>query len=340
MKLLKLLTFVLIISSSIAKATPTAEGLFRNVSNKEIGGNLIVITAQVSPMKMPIRENVLVQAPVPTAEGMNESPLYYKWLVSLEREKIIDVIQVTYSNAKMKEDSIISSRYLPDLKKIVAADSSLERSIFYGLLSVLSLNDSSIIGSVLTQYAQGYVSNKELMSREKLNLYYSYKNYLEKRQNDETLGSPLEPEDSDKADSVKETMAAPMYRDAGNVKLVRLDGELFWRVDLKNLQALFTNEGHRLKQIDYQSPLGDLQVIADEYVLFNGSHELPKTMIYKDMSQKNWKVQFTGLSHITNRNTPFTKRAQEYADAAKEANKKRKESTVPLTQPEMPKFIF
>lgn len=313
---------VLVIALGLSQATlamPTAEGLFRNVSNKEPTGNLIVVTAQVEPLEMPLKENSLITAPAtgPATEAVIQKPAYYKWLISLEREKHIDVIQVTYNHADLKENHVKSTRYLPDLKKIVSADSSLERSMFYGILSMFVLNESEIIGGLMNKYAQGYVSNKELMSREKLNLYYRYKDYLEKRQANETLVSPLEPEDAEKVQVVKETMAAPMYRDAGNVKLIRSEGELVWKVDLKSVAAFFSNEGHRLKRLEYQSPLGDLKMMADDYVLFNGTHELPKTVIIKDMAQKSWKVRFTGLSHLNNRSTPFTKRAQEYAEHAK-----------------------
>lgn len=334
-------SLVLVIAFFIGQsafAMPTAEGLFRNVSNKEPTGNLIVVTAQVEPMEMPLKENSLISAPLTTEEQVPLMPAYYKWLISLERENHIDVIQVTYNNGDLKDNHVKSTRYLPDLKKIVGSDSSLERSLFYGLLSMFVLNESEIIGGIMSKYAQGYASNKELMSREKLNLYYRYKDYLEKRQDNEALVSPLEPEDVEKVQVVKETMAAPMYRDAGNVKLTRADGELVWKVDLKSVMAYFSNEGHRLKRLEYQSPLGDLKLMADDYVLFNGTHELPKTVIIKDMAQKSWKVRFTGLSHLNNRSTPFTKRAQEYAEHAKKSAPK-----APV-QPEVmqvaPPFIF
>lgn len=313
----KLVLIFLMISNQSLCAMPTVEGLFRNVSNKEPTGNLIVVTAQVEPLELPLKENSLITAPMVSSTQDNLKPAYYKWLISLEREGYIDMIQVSYSGADLKEGQVKSTRYLPGLRKVVASDSSLERSLFYGLLSMFVLNESAMIGGILSKYAQGYVSNKDLMSREKLNLYYRYKDYLEKRQVNDTLTSPLEPEDTEKAQVVKETMAAPMYRDVGNVKLMRADGELVWKVDLKSMMAYFSNEGHRLKRLEYQSPLGDLKLIADDYVLFNGTHELPKTVIIKDMAQKSWKLRFTGLSHLNNRSTPFTKRAQEYAEHAK-----------------------
>lgn len=315
------LIYIALMSTS-TYAIPTIEGLFRNVSNKEVSGNLLVVTAQIEIFEQPLSENKLIVAPLVTStEGQEENnisqPRYVKWLISLERENLIDVIQVSYKDATMKTVAPEGTRYFPDFKKMVLADNSLERSLFYSLLTVLTLNESEFMGAFMSKYAQGYVTNKELMSREKINLYYRYKEYLEKRQDDESLRSPLDPEETEKAQQVKELIDSPMYRDAGNVRLVKSNGQLAWRADLKNMQAYFSNEIHRLKQIDYQSPLGDLKLVLDDYVLFNGAHELPKNLIFKDMAQKTWRVRFTGLSHLSSRNKAFSTRAQEYADAAK-----------------------
>lgn len=339
----KLAFTLLFIASSNALAIPTVEGLFRNVNNKEPSGNLIVVTAMVSQMPSAAAATGLLQpSDIETGQEIKK-PAYYKWLVSLEKEQTIDVIQVSYDDQSLKEEYVKTSRYFPDLRKVVENDSSLERGVFYGLMSVLVLNDSSVLKNILNKYAQGFVSNKELMSKEKIHLYQRYKSYLEQRQNDEALTSPLEPEDQEKQLAVKEVLAAPMYKDAGNVSLNREGGELYWKVDLKSITALFGNEDHRLKKIEYQSPLGDIRVIADEYVLFNGSHELPKTMIYKDMAGVNWRVQFTGLSHLNTRSTPFTKRAQDYAEAAKSFRKRQSAQVSDLEnkiEQVQPSFIF
>lgn len=334
-----LMTFII---STNASAVPTVEGLFRNVNNKEPSGNLIVVTAMVSKMEI-VPTVGMIDETVAESTQVQKKPAFYKWLISLEKENSIDIIQVSYDDQSLKEDTVTASKYFPDLKKIIENDSSLERGMFYGLMSVLVLNDASVLKNILNKYSQGFVSNKELMSKEKISLYQRYKAYLEQRQNDEALVSPLEPEDQEKQTYVKETLSAPMYKDAGNVSLSREASELYWKVDLKSITALFGNEDHRLRRVEYQSPLGDLRVIADEYVLFNGSHELPKTVIYKDMAGVNWRVQFTGLSHLNTRSTPFTKRAQDYADAAKAFRKKQNAKPVDQTvkvEQVQPTFIF
>tara|TARA_R110000868_G_scaffold100128_5_gene275410 strand:- start:7698 stop:8726 length:1029 start_codon:yes stop_codon:yes gene_type:complete len=325
-------------------ATPTAEGLFRNVSNKEPTGNLIVVTAMVEEMEesTPVVEPIaqqgpLTEGPMPMAK---KKPIYYKWLLSLEKESNVDIIQVSYRSSQLKEEQIIQTKYFPDITKIVSNDNSLERSMYYSLMNMLVLNESKMFKALLVKYAQGFQSNKELMMKEKVALYRKYKEYLEKRQEDETLVSPLEPTDPDQISAVKEIMAAPMYKDAGNVELVRIDNELAWKVDLKSLNAIFSNEDHRLRKIEYQSPLGDLRVIADEYVLFNGAHELPKTMIFRDMSNKSWRIRFLGLSHLNTHSTPFTKRAQDYTDAAKKAREARKGTNLAQDEYLNPPFIF
>ncbi|MBH47981.1 MAG: hypothetical protein CME71_07390 [Halobacteriovorax sp.] len=325
-------------------ATPTAEGLFRNVSNKEPTGNLIVVTAMVEEME----ESAPAAESTPNTASLNEAlmpptkkkPIYYKWLLSLEREGSVDMIQVSYRNSQLKEEQIVQTKYFPDIAKVVSNDNSLERSMYYSLMNMLVVNESKMFKALLVKYAQGFQSNKELMTKEKVALYRKYKEYLEKRQEDETLISPLEPTDPDQLSAVKEIMAAPMYKDAGNVELVRIDNELAWKVDLKSLNAIFSNEDHRLRKIEYQSPLGDLRVITDEYVLFNGAHELPKTMIFKDMSNKSWRVRFLGLSHLNTHSTPFTKRAQDYTDAAKKAREMRKSSAQGQEDYLNPPFIF
>src|SRR5690606_10198808 len=88
-------------------AAPTAEGLFRNVSNKETTGNLIVVTAQIEEFAAPIKENSLIQTTqsIPEQEVQPDGPVYVKWLISIERERIVDVIQVLYNDPQMKKVS-------------------------------------------------------------------------------------------------------------------------------------------------------------------------------------------------------------------------------------------
>jgi hypothetical protein len=332
--MMKILVLFLILVSFKSFAMPTAEGLFRNANNKDLAGNLIVITAMAERIEGKRDDS---------SELENEKiqiPVYYKWLLSLEREKIIDLIQVSYNDAQMKEQQVVATRYLPELSKVVALDNSLERSLFYGLLGVFTLNSSRLITPVFTKHAQGFVSNQELMSRDKVHLYKQYKNYLENRQQvDEEANSPLKPEDPEKAKIVEEILTSPMYRDAENVKLERINGKLMWVVDFKNLTAKFSNEDHRLRRLEYQSPMGDIDIRTDEFILFNGSHELPKTMIYKDLAGKRWRLRFLGLSHLNNRNTPFTKRAEQYMNLAKE-NAKKIEMLAPNITTLTPPFIF
>lgn len=315
MKAIGVFTLLGLFSSQL-HSMPTAEGLFRNSNNKELTGNLIVVTAMVEPI---IAQAEIAATQVEEAAIVQPKPSYYKWLMSLERENHIDLIQVTYNNSQLKENQVVFSRYLPDVKRVVADDNSLERSLFYGLLGTLVLNDSQLLAPTLSKYSQGFVANKELMSRDKVELYRQYKDYLEKKQKEDNVeaNSPLKPENPELAKLVQETLAAPMYRNAENVKLIRVNNNLMWEVDLKNIVAYFSNEDHRLSRLDYQSPLGDLSLKVDDYVLFDGAHELPKTLIINDMSGKSWRVKFLGLSHINNRNTAFTKRAQDYATAAK-----------------------
>tara|TARA_R110000868_G_scaffold100129_7_gene275479 strand:- start:4130 stop:5155 length:1026 start_codon:yes stop_codon:yes gene_type:complete len=338
-----LIFLLMIFTSTLAQATPTAEGLFRNVSNKEPTGNLIVVTAMIEemsaldaqPKPAPLTEEAALLQPIV------KKPIYYKWLMSLERENSVDLIQVSYTNSQLKEDQIQHVKYFPEITKVISNDNSLERSMYYSLMNMLVLNESKTFKSVLGKYAQGFLSNKDLMAKEKISLYKKYKEYLEKRQSDESLISPLDPVDPEQAAQVKEIMAAPMYKDAGNVELVRVDNELAWKVDLKSLYAIFSNEDHRLRKIEYQSPLGDLRVIADEYVLFDGAHELPKTIIFKDMSGKSWRIRYLGLSHLNTHSTPFTKRAQDYTEAAKKAKEARRtENSVQKIEYLSPPFIF
>lgn len=55
-----------------------------------------------------------------------------------------------------------------------------------------------------------------------------------------------------------------------------------WKVDWKSAQGYFSNEERQFREMDYSTSDSQIKLEANNYLLFNGTNELPKFMNLKD----------------------------------------------------------
>jgi len=310
----RLILALLILSISASEAKPTLEGLFRNSNSPELDGNLVVI-------KMMLEEVATANSDVSLSTEEQDlktpmEPRFYKFIFSTEIEKKTQLLQVEYKNNLMKRNDIKKSLYFKNLSEKIKEDVYTERSLFYSLLMMFGLNNSEGMKNILQKYGTNFVDNKNLMNEEKIKLINSYKTYLTAIKEDKTLKeeliSPLKPEDIEEKEKVDTLLKAPMYKDSENITLSKEGQKFFWKMNLENVKASFSNEEHRLLRFELDSAEGNILGNFGDYILFDGRHELPKIIVLRDKANRQFKIRFLSFKSFVNKGKNLLERAVDY----------------------------
>ncbi|MCF8058053.1 MAG: hypothetical protein K9K67_02060 [Bacteriovoracaceae bacterium] len=325
----KLILIIIFTITNISASVPTVEGLFRNGNNADVLTNLIMIKMMVendvSEMLM-AKESSKVSAELEkqALEEKTKKPLYVKFLLSAEPEDRVQLIQITYTDGKMDDNQVADVRYFSNLKeKILKSPSNL--ALFYSVLSSLALNRSNEMSEFLKRNSKVYKDNRELIDPEKRALYDKYKRYLSVVKEDsslkDTMDNPFRPEDPEVLKVVNAIKNRPFMMKDQNVSLVKTQNGFFWTVKLDVMEAVFSNKDYRLEKLKYGPFEKTLIFNFDDYILFDGTHELPKNI--KISSEENTvKLRMLSLSHLTLKNKSMALRYGEYRDALKDNVKK------------------
>lgn len=297
MKLLAFL-FFFIFSTKIIAAVPTEEGLLKNLNNAGIPGNLITIKAMVQG---------------PEVDGAKTD--YYRFQISLENPAVVSLLQVAYSNGQMLNSQMKDVKFIPDMVTAIKRDKSVERGLFYAALMMLSTNKSNGMEAFLEKNGVQIVRNKNILNEEKMKLLRAYRTYLANNKGKGDANSPLNPADPQNKAKVLELFRANTFERAKNIELTKIENEFVWKVDWKSTQGYFTNEDRRLRRLDYTNADVNVRMDTSEYILFNGTNELPKFIFIKDAKGQTSKMQILGLDTKTNREKKLAERYDELKKA-------------------------
>lgn len=328
MNKLLILSLLFITTLSVRASIPTTEGLFRNANNADIQANLVVLK-MIFTLKP---SNQVLSAPiadVPEEKAeetatVEEKKYYVKFLLSEDSDKRVQVIQAIYLDSKMDDSSLVDVRYYSNLKNKIKSSDRIQ-GVFYATLSSLALNRSEEIDALLKLTSKNYKSNKDLIDAEKMALYEKYKRYLTLAKEDETLketmDNPMKPNDDEGKELVRIIKSRSFMNKDPFISLVKDQNGFFWKAENDVLTAIFENKTMRLEKLDFGEVNKNIKLSFDEYILFDGSHELPKT-IKVDSPEAFVEIRTSSLTHLMLRNKPMPKRYAEYKDALKESNKK------------------
>lgn len=273
-----LLTLALMAFSMAAHASvPTEEGLLKNLNNAEIPGQYITVKMMVQSL---------------TETDKSE---YVKLQISLDNPNAVSVLQTIYSNGQMMNSQIKSVKYIPDLLAQIKREKAPEKSMFYGILMMLTTNRSQGVEAFLEKNGVSVVKNKAILNEEKIKLLRAYRSHLVNNKGRGDAGSPLNPEDPKAKEKVLDVFRSNTFKRAQNIELVKKDNEFMWKVDWKSAQGYFSNEERQFRAMDYNTSDTQVKLEANNYLLFNGTNELPKFMNVKDSAGQLYKIQTLGM---------------------------------------------
>lgn len=326
-----LLCFVMITDQALS--WPTVEGFFRNGNNPQITGNYVQVTLKIER----VYEQNILKIYANDKSSMQEDteieeekflPIYLKLIFSNEGKDQVELLQVVYGNSKMKEKSILKVDYFPNLLLFGKEDKYLERSLFYGMMAMFTLNDSKLISKFLDQNGIGFEYNKNIMNQDLLNLYQRQKDYLiaitDDKELKETLESPLWPSDNIKRLKVKNLLKQSMYKKSDLIEKIKKGLKFFWKINLETITAFFTNELHRLEELNVNSGPLTIKVNCGNYMLFDGIHELPKTTMLKDTKNRVFQITLWTLKNFNKRSNWSYQQSKKYQKILEKQKKVKK----------------
>ncbi len=283
-------------------AVPTEEGLLKNLNNADIPGNLITIKAMLQ-----------AGATVGNVAGAVEAPKidYYKFVISLENPSAISLLQIAYSNGQMLNSQIKDVKYIPDLVAAIRKEKSPEKGLFNAIFMMLTTNRSQGMEAFLEKSGIQVVKNKNILNEEKMKLLKAYRNYLATNKGKGEANSPLNPTDPQNKAKIIELFRANTFQRSKNIELVKIENEFFWRADWKSGLGYFSNEERRLRKFEYNLADTQIRIEASDYILFNGTNELPKAINLKDSKGILSKMQVLGLDIKANREKKLYERYEE-----------------------------
>lgn len=273
--------------SSLWASVPTTEGLFRNNNNSDVQASLVMVTLQVekepskNALEQPVEESPIAEKEVlaPGTSGKETKVVNVKYLFSVNDREDVESVRIIYRPGKMDDENIISVQYYKNLAEGVVNNPEM-KGLVLGLLSSLALNRSQEMSSFLKKVSKNYKSNEELIDPEKRDLYSKYKKYLKLIKEDESLKdsleNPMEPQDAEIKKTVEIIKERPFLQKDPYVTLEKKNTHFLWKVNLDVLDAVFDGKTQRLMKVDLKKPNEKLTVSLDDYILFNGTNELPK----------------------------------------------------------------
>lgn len=298
---------------------PTPEGLFRNVANKTrvLPGVVVSFDIEESEEEDSFETDSDIED-----RKMRTVKLY----LTEESENNFKLVQVDYERLKSDPSSVLNYAERNNIfYQLRNKEPNSFKNFFQSLMMSLLLNDSKSISSFLRKRFPDYESNKILMNREKVSLYNEYINYLKKIKDNkllkESLESPMTPEDTEKKASVGEIQKQAFFKKSNSVKLVKEGNSFFWDLSLNGLAARFSNEEKRILSLNASFEGEEVQMFFNNFILFNGSHELPKDWFIKRSGKKMVKLTFTSLRHFTPNKKLLRKKFSKIRKEIKDGNR-------------------
>ncbi len=262
---------------SIVKASvPTEEGLLKNLNNSDLPGDYITVKMMIHSLTEPDKQDFI------RLQLLNEN------------NGSMSLLQTVFSNGQMLNSQIKSVKYIPDLLMQIRKEKSLEKSMLYGILMMLVSNKTTGVEVFLEKNGVIVTKSKTMLNEEKMRLLRSYRSHLVNNKGKGDAGSPLNPDEPGAKNRALDLFRSNTFTSAKNIELVKKENEFMWKVDWKFAQGYFSNEERQFRALDYTNSETQIKVEASQYLLFNGTNELPKFLNLKDSTGQLFVIQTLG----------------------------------------------
>lgn len=326
MKICIKISLLVLVTLSSSAAIPTMEGLFRNGINPDIVQDLAVLVVKMKNIKVN-------QVEVENEEEKLalDNSKYYKILYNNTAQGPQDVIVATYKNANLEDSELEAVKSYRNEKEMITSSPLLHKRLTMAILNMFALNSSNGISGVLKELDSEFMTNKEMVNKDKKELLEKYRRFLlAKKDYDQKIKdmkknganinemekisaplSPMQPESAEEKTELNQIMSNSLYVPNKMIKLVKDGSEFFWVLQTQKISARFKNDTHMLKVLKIASESGEYVVLPHEYATYQGEYLLPKKIeIKSEFVLSELEIQNYYLLNSKNKN--FSDRIDEY----------------------------
>jgi hypothetical protein len=197
----------------------------------------------------------------------------------------------------------------------------IERDLFYATLLSLSVNSSTVFTGILANNDPSFKTNSDVVNNEKMRLLKKYKNYLQAVKNDPAIEkyspSPLKPEGEEEKTKVNKILNSPVYLENTAIKLKKNDRNIVINLDMEYFNFNFANETHQFLDYTYKMDGKVLKMKFQPYVLYNGTHLLPRSIVYQVAQNGFYLIKFMKLRHFNVTKNFYQKKVKEIREMEK-----------------------
>lgn len=319
--------FILIYSTTLFCSVPTGESLFKNVSNANVSSSTVAVAFTIKEIaESEITDQAKLQE---VAKNSSSEGAVYKIFFNIDKDEKISLVQTGQMGSAETSELFYAKNILSQLS---LDKTEVDKKIFYSSLLTLVLNRADGFNNFLKRHTTGHMRNGELVNAPKRRLIDSYKRYLYSIKDDpslkNSLKSPLRPEKDEDRQRVNQLMKEGLFIDNGTVKLTKENSSFFWAYTLPSFKAIFSNEKKQLLNVIFEGKeASSVQLLAHDYILFDGTHDLPKFLSFKTSEGKIYYVEMKSLDHISEANSAFVERleklTQEYRNRKERVSSKK-----------------
>lgn len=270
LKMMMSVIVVILLTSATNASTPTIESLFRHAINSDVTAESVNVKAQ-------------------TVDS-NGKDVWIEWNFSKTGDGVYQVEQKLFGSSAMDNSTLISVKMRNSLLwDKNSGRETYDQQFFYAVLAYLALNRSLPITSLLARLNSDYVSNRQLINPEKLELLKKQEAFL--KQGGKSGEGPM---NRDRA-----VLNQNLLTSKGQVKRVWNDSEKKSKLQakLEKTEMFFSNEAHQLEQLTFSDGATEISLDIKEYLLFDGIHQLPKYLVFHASDKKVYSLRFLSLSH-------------------------------------------
>ncbi|MBY0516104.1 MAG: hypothetical protein K2P81_04300 [Bacteriovoracaceae bacterium] len=285
---------------------PTLESLLRHGANPDIGSNSVVLSAKLTQVN-PFAEK---------AEQENAS-IWVKWVYNITAHGKLKLTQLVYRSSAMNDASLVDKKFISELSPLSFGDSpaKAELGAFLSSLNSLLINDGSFMVEFLKTRGASVKLNSELFDVEKRALLNRYKYWLVKTKGGREIKdeeSPLNPSSATDREKVDAILARPMYQDTGHITLSRHLGEPSWVAKGEMFDVWVGDSNRYLKEVTLKVGAAELNLQFRNYILFNGTHSLPRQIYIKNLQDQYWQVDLISVKGFSESSQDLIARLRRY----------------------------
>ncbi|MFZ4712871.1 MAG: hypothetical protein ACOYL6_04120 [Bacteriovoracaceae bacterium] len=273
------------------------ESLFRHASNGVVESNTVSINFLVKKLS-----------------DETGQPFYLRQIYGLEGDKL-RMTQILFDGADMSNNQVQNVFTTANFMDYAGKNPEKD-SLNMAVVNIL-YNSSWPMIAFLKKIGVPLKQNAESYNKDKIKLLESYRAYLKSPSGKENPLKPTIPEEKKKVSELNDSSLIVVSPET--VKIIRKNKTNFIQITYPNFHALFTNQEHRLSELEITGKFHS-HLVLEDYVTLNGLNYFPK-FITVSVDSEIYKLQTLSYKYGNENYADFEKRAQSLQVLAKKNHK-------------------